>query len=68
MLLSALLVTVGASIAFASSFSCEEHYGCYVAAFAFLHVAWAVAAEFARVVLGDGVGAVVAYDVVDAYG
>ena len=44
----------------------EEFYGCDVAAFAFLEVALAGAAEFAGVVLGDGVGAVFAYDVVDA--
>ena len=51
-----------------SSFFCEEHYCGYVAAFAFLHVAWAVAAEFACVVFCYGVGAVVADDVVDADG
>ena len=48
-----------------SSF-CEEQYCGDVAAFAFLQVAWTVAAEFAHVVLGDGVGAVVAYNVVDS--
>jgi hypothetical protein len=51
-----------------STFSCEEHDGCYVAAFAFLHEAWAVAAEFARVVLGDGVGAVISDNIVNADG
>lgn len=45
---------------------CEEHYCGDVAACVFFHVAWAVAAEFACVVLGYGVCAMVAYDVVDA--
>ena len=54
------------SVAFVRFSFCEEHYGGDVAACVFLHVAWAVAAEFARVVLGDGVCSVVAYDVVDA--
>ncbi len=45
---------------------CEEGYGLDVAAFAFLEVALAGAAEFACVVFGDGVGAVVSDDVVDA--
>lgn len=37
-----------------------------MAALVFLQIAWAVAAEFARVVFCDCVGAVVAYDIVDA--
>jgi hypothetical protein len=45
---------------------CEEQDGGDVAAFAFLQEAEAVAAELARVVLGDGVGAVVSDDVVDS--
>jgi hypothetical protein len=47
-----------------SSFYEEQNCG-DVAAFVFLHVAGAVAAEFACVVLGDGVGAVVSDDVVN---
>lgn len=49
---------------FVVSFSCEEQYCGDVAAFVFLQVAGAVAAEFACVVLGDGVGSVVSDDVV----
>ncbi len=44
---------------------CEKHYCRGVAALSFLHEAGAVAAQLASVVLGDGVGAVVADDVVD---
>ena len=44
----------------------EKHDCCGVAALFFLEEALAVTAEFARVVLGYGVGAVVAYDVVDS--
>lgn len=55
------------SVWFVLPFSaCEEGYGLGVAAFAFLEVAWAVAAEFARVVFGDGVCSVVSDYVVDA--
>ncbi len=49
-------------------FLCEEHYCGYVAAFVFLQVAGAVAAEFARVVLCHDVRAMVTNNVVDAYG
>jgi hypothetical protein len=67
-LLSALLIIVVASMALGLSPFCEEHDGGDVAAFVFLQVALAVAAEFARVVFCYGVRAVVAYDVVDACG
>jgi uncharacterized membrane protein len=43
----------------------QENHGCGVAASVFLQEAGAVAAELARVVLDDGVGAVVSDDVVD---
>jgi len=49
----------------APSFLREEHDGGDVAALALLHEAGAVAAELARVVFCDGVGAVVSDDVVD---
>ena len=50
----------------ASLLLAEEHDGCGVAALFFLEEALAVAAEFARVVFGYGVGAVVSDDVVDS--
>ena len=44
---------------------CEEHYCHDVAASCFLEEAGAVAAELARVVLSDGVGAVISDNVVN---
>lgn len=42
---------------------CDQRDGCCVAAFAFLQISGAATTEFARVVDGNGVGTVIAYDV-----
>jgi hypothetical protein len=53
----------GAGLAFVPIF-CDQRDGCGVAAFAFLQISRAATAKFARVIDGNGVGTVIAYDVI----